>query len=136
MGLSLVSSVVTEVGRTPSLGTRRSGPFIEDATGPAASASGKLAPEATVTMNCSPEYCGWKADCEMATAVAYRSAPARRVKVVDAACAPAGATRATAVERARAEVRATRVVMGSLRMAGSCGAQGVRSSAAVGAAAR
>src|ERR1035437_8395407 len=87
-------------------------------------------------MNRSPGYCGWKADCEMATAVAYRSAPARRVKVVAAACAPAGATGATAVERVRAAVTATRVVMGILGMAGFYGAPGVRSYASVGAAAK
>src|SRR5674476_1431029 len=50
-GLSLVSSVLTVAGRTPFCGTRRSGPPCAAATGPAASASGKLAPDATVTAN-------------------------------------------------------------------------------------
>ena len=76
-GLRLVSSVLIVVGRVPSCGTRRSGPPEAAATGPAARASGKLAPDASVTTE--PGDCGWKADCEMATAVAYRSAPARRV---------------------------------------------------------
>src|ERR1035437_9712099 len=78
-GLSLASSAPTMGGRTPSCGTRRRGPSCAAATGPAARASGKLAPDATVTGKLCPEYCDWKAYREMATAVPYRSAPARRV---------------------------------------------------------
>src|SRR5664280_254516 len=78
-GLSLASSAPTMGGRTPACGTRRSGPSCAAATGPAASASGKLVPDATVTEKLCPEYCGWKAYREMAPAVPYRSAPARRV---------------------------------------------------------